>query len=85
MAGGDLRSSQTIWNFRGDASVLRTVIATNVDDGIADRVDASGSWQAQGNTVAITYAPPDTGTVQFTFVVHDSTLTLGGLLFSRIP
>lgn len=83
-AEGEIQSSQTIWDFRADGTATRTVIATNHTEGIADQVVANARWHTTGEIVIITFTAPDAGTQQFTFGVSGSSLTLGGLTFTRI-
>jgi hypothetical protein len=83
-AEGEIQSSQTIWDFRADGTATRTVIATNHTEGIADQVVVNVSWHTTGEIVIITFIAPDSGTEQFVFGVSGSSLTLGGLTFTRI-
>lgn len=80
---GGVHSSKTVWRFEEDSTAQRLVIATDVAAGFADTVMANALWEATGTKLAITFQPPDTGSVTFTYQVHLSTLTLGGVEFMR--
>jgi hypothetical protein len=80
---GGVHSSKTVWRFEEDSTARRLVIATDVAAGFADTVAANALWEATGTKLTITFQPPDTGTVTFTYQVHLSSLTLGGVEFVR--
>lgn len=80
---GDVHSSRTVWRFEEDSTAQRMVIATSVAAGITDTVTANALWEATAAQVSITFQPPDSGTVTFAYQVHLSTLTLGGVQFTR--
>jgi hypothetical protein len=80
---GGVHSSRTVWRFEEDSTARRLVIATDVAAGFADTVAANALWEATGTKLTITFQPPDTGTVTFTYQVHLSSLTLGGVEFVR--
>ena len=80
---GGVHSSRTIWRFDDDSSAMRSVIATDVAADFADTVTARATWAATGTQLTVTFQPPDSGTVTFAYQVHLSTLTLGGVQFSR--
>jgi hypothetical protein len=81
--GGGLHSSSTVWRFEQDSSARRLVIAADVAAGFADTVAANARWDATGTQLTITFQPPDSGKVTFTYQVHLSTLTLGDVEFQR--
>ncbi|HET7552102.1 MAG TPA: hypothetical protein VFK04_12490 [Gemmatimonadaceae bacterium] len=80
---GAVHGSKTVWRFDEDSTARRLVIATDVAAGFADTVAADARWEATGTQLTITFQPPDTGTVTFTYEVHLSSLTLGGVEFVR--
>ncbi len=80
---GDVHSSSTIWRFDEDSTAKRMVIATSVAAGITDTVTANARWEATASRLTVTFQPPDSGTVNFDYQVHLSTLTLGGVQFAR--
>jgi len=83
-AAGNLQSSETVWYFGSDGFATRTVITRNVAYGFADRIVAQARWSLNGRTILITFLPPDRGSLQFSFYVDDSTLTLDGRDFRRV-
>jgi hypothetical protein len=80
---GDVHSSKTVWRFAEDSTAQRMVIASSVAAGITDTVTANARWEATASKIDITFLPPDTGAVSFTYQVHLSSLTLGGVEFTR--
>lgn len=80
---GQTHSSETIWDFAGNGTATRTVIATNLTGGIADAVVAHARWALQGSSIVITFLSPDSGTVIFRVRIVGSTLTLDGRDFRR--
>lgn len=80
---GGVHSSETIWRFEEDSTAHRLVIAADVAAGFADTVAAHALWEATGTKLTITFQPPDSGTVSFTYQVHLSTLTIDGVQFMR--
>ena len=80
---GGVHSSRTVWRFDEDSTARRLVIATDVAAGFSDTVATDALWEATGTELTITFQPPDTGTVTFTYQVHLSSLTLGGVEFMR--
>lgn len=80
---GDVHSSSTVWRFEEDSTAQRMVIATSVAAGITDTVTANARWDATATDLTLTFQPPDSGTVTFPYQVHLSTLTLGGVQFTR--
>ena len=80
---GGVHGSRTVWRFDEDSTARRLVIATDVAAGFSDTVATDALWEATGTQITITFQPPDTGTVTFTYQVHLSSLTLGGVEFMR--
>lgn len=83
-ASGDAQASETTWEFRSDGTATRTVVATNISQGFSDTLIANARWSVNGSTVTISFVPPDSGIVQFSFIIDGSALTLDGRDFSRI-
>ena len=82
-AAGNVQSSQTVWAFGADGSATRTVIATNLSAGITDTITSRGSWYTEGSVAVITWLPPASGTISFSYAVSGTTLVLGGTAYTR--
>jgi hypothetical protein len=89
VSGGDARTTETIWEFFSDGSARRTLISTNVDDGIAEALVFQARWRVEGREVVITYLPPSGGTVRFEWLVErfidGEVLYLDRVAFTRVP
>lgn len=79
-----MHASETVWEFRADGTAARTVTVNNLSEGFFDTVTANALWSVNGTTVTVTFTPPDSGTVQFSFRVEGSILTLDGRDFRRV-
>jgi hypothetical protein len=88
-SGGAARTSETFWDFRSDGSAVRTLITTNVTDGVADAVVWVGRWRMIGGEVEITYTSPTTGVVRFRWTIerglNGDVLYLDDVWFQRLP
>src|SRR5919206_967298 len=73
---GEQVAEQTIWDFRPDGTVTRTVITTNLSQNTSFATAAGGQWQIVGSTLVVTLQLPTGGTVSFAFQVTGSTLAL---------
>lgn len=86
--GGVAHATETIWEFRADGSAQRTLVTTNLTDGIADVVIWRGTWRTVGDEIAITYTSPVQGTVRFRWRVERGldfdVLWLGDTWFQRV-
>lgn len=80
---GIRRSSETTWRFTSDGNAVRTVVARNFTDGIADVTFTSARWEAQGTSLLLTFLPPSSGSVRVGFRVEGNTLYLGAQPFLR--
>jgi hypothetical protein len=81
---GEQIAEQTIWDFRPDGTVTRTVITTNLSQNTSFATTESGVWQIVGSTLVATLQLSTGGTVSFAFQVTGSTLALDGTTFVRI-
>ena len=81
---GEQVAEQTIWDFRSDGTVTRTVITTNLSQNSSFATAAFGVWQIVGSTLVATLELPTGGTASFAFQVTGSTLALDGTTFVRI-
>ncbi|MFN2399084.1 MAG: hypothetical protein ABR543_10675 [Gemmatimonadaceae bacterium] len=83
-AAGAVHASETVWEFRADGTAARTVTVNNLSEGFFDTVTAHAFWSVNGTTVTVTFTPPDSGSVQFSFRIEGSILTLDGRDFRRV-
>ena len=81
---GEQVAEQTIWDFRPDGTVTRTVITTNLSRNSSFVAAASGQWQIAGSALVVTLLLPTGGTASFAFQVTGSTLALDGTTFVRV-
>ena len=80
---GIRRSSETTWRFSSDGSAVRTIVARNFTDGVADVSYASARWEAQGTSLLLTFLSPSAGSVRLGYRVEGNTLYLGAQPFLR--
>lgn len=86
---GAARTSETFWTFNADGSARRTLITTNVTDGVADVVAYTARWRQIGTEVEVTYLSPVQGTVRFLWAIERGggadVLYLDDTWFQRLP
>ena len=80
---GIYRSSETTWWFGGDGVAVRTVVARNYTDGIADATTVVARWRIEGGTVVITFPAPNAGTARLDYRLEGNTLYLGSQPYLR--
>ena len=69
-SGGAARTSETWWDFRTDGTATRTLVTTNLTDGLAEVLVWHARWRQIGSEVEITYTSPVTGTVRFAWSIE---------------
>lgn len=52
-----LRTSETTWEFRGDGSVTRSVVARLLSSGLTSGVTNGGTWSTSGDSLIVTFLP----------------------------
>jgi len=69
-SGGAARTSETTWDFYADGTAQRTLVTTNVTEGVADVLVWEARWATAGDEIEITYTYPVTGAVRFRWRVE---------------
>jgi hypothetical protein len=83
-ADGSAASTETVWQFAGDGTGARTVTARNFSAGVFDTFLTNVTWQATATTVRVTFLPPQSGTVDYSWFVRGDTLLLAGQDYVRV-
>ncbi|MFL5581419.1 MAG: hypothetical protein ACJ8AO_13700 [Gemmatimonadaceae bacterium] len=87
-SGGAARTSETYWDFFADGTAKRTLVTTNLTDGVAEALVWSGRWRTIADEIEITYTAPVQGTVRFRWRVERGAefeiLWLDDLWFRRL-
>lgn len=87
-SGGAARTSETTWDFRADGTATRTLVTTNVTDGLVEVLVWNARWRQLGTEVEITYTSPVRGTVRFRWSIErggsNDVLYLDDTWFQRI-
>jgi hypothetical protein len=81
---GTVHESRTEWEFAGDGTATRRVIAWNVTEGIGDTLVAVGQWRTSGSTLTIGWLSPTAGTVVFEWSVRGDQLAIGSDQYARV-
>ena len=81
---GSTGSSETTWRFNANGSASRLLVTRNFTAGLADAQTVEARWEGQPQSVRITFLPPSSGTVEFSFRVSADTLYLASQPYVRI-
>ena len=84
LADGSAGSTETVWQFAADGTGARTVTARNFSAGVFDVFLTNVTWQATSTTVRVTFLPPQSGTVDYSWLVRGDTLLLAGQDYVRV-
>ena len=84
LADGSAGSTETLWQFAADGTGARTVTARNFSAGVFDVFLTNVTWQATSTTVRVTFQPPQSGTVDYSWLVRGDTLLLAGQDYVRV-
>ena len=82
-SGGDTHLSETWWTFRAGGSATRSLLTTNLTDGIYDRIDRAAAWSADGRTLEIRYTDAPAEVQRFAYELAEPVLTIGSSVFIR--
>ena len=81
---GSAASNETTWRFNADGTANRLTVTRNYTAGLFDSQTVDARWEAQAQSVRITYLPPSSGAFEFFYRISNDTLYLASQGYGRV-